>query len=67
MRTTGSASDSIDELREESEIRNVIREAIVSAVDMFVGALYTSLLPRVAGMSPAGRLEQHTYASLPIR
>lgn len=38
-------------------MNNVIQGAIVSAVDMFVGAMYTSPLPRVAGTSPAGHLE----------
>lgn len=38
-------------------MNNVIRETIVSAVDMFVGAMYPSLSPRAAGTSPAGRSE----------
>ena len=38
-------------------MNNVIREAIVSAIDMFVESMYPSLPPRAAGTSPAGRSE----------
>ena len=38
-------------------MNNVIQGAIVSAVDMFVEAMYTSLPPRAVGTSPAGRSE----------